>query len=95
MVLMYYTELPRSASAPAAAQLQISTKKPTLALEALEDQISSIECANGELRLIFATTEALESVYKYFNDTSEFFVITSHDACNEAGERSVYLYAVP
>ena len=92
---MFYIEVPGSASASAAAQLRFSTKKPTLALEDLEDDTWTIECANGELHIMFATTEALESAYKHFDDTSEFFVITSHKACNKVGERRVYLYVEP
>jgi hypothetical protein len=74
-----------------AARLQMSAKKPALALESIEDQIDSIECTVGEAQLSFATLEALQSVYMHFENVPEFFLITSHDGCNVEGERGIFL----
>lgn len=88
---MFDPEQPKGTSPPAAAQLQLSTKKPSLALETLENQISSIYCSDDKLHLTFATAAALTSVSEQLEKSSEFLVITSHEACNMAGERAIYL----
>lgn len=74
-----------------AARLQISAKKPALALESIEDYVDGIECTIGETHLTFATLEALQSVYLHFESVPEFVLITSHDNCNVEGERGIFL----
>lgn len=74
-----------------AARLQMSAKKPALALESIEDQIDSIYCTVGEAHLSFATLEALQSLYMHLEHEPEFVLITSHDGCNVKGERGIFL----
>ncbi len=74
-----------------AARLQMSAKKPALALESIEDQVDSIECTTGKAHLSFTSLEALQSVYIHFENVPEFVLITSHDNCNVEGERGIFL----
>ncbi|KAI4124675.1 MAG: hypothetical protein LQ338_004675, partial [Usnochroma carphineum] len=74
-----------------AAQVQLSTKLPTLALEDIDHHLDYTSCSENSVRLGFATTSAKEATLREFKSNQEFYLITMHNTCNEDGERNVYL----
>ena len=95
---MLYTRLNNSTesingpAAPFSASVQMSAKRPALALETVEHYIELIECSDDKIFLDFATLEALNEVYKHVDGTNDFYIITSHEGCDLEGERNVRRY---
>jgi hypothetical protein len=65
----------------------MSTRLPTVVLEEVEHHIDEITCFDSSIHLRFAGQEALELAYNELSAIDEFFVITSHEGCNNDGER--------
>ena len=78
-------------TAPFGARIQLSAKRPTLALESLEHHIEQIECSEEGLTLNFATLDALNEVYRHIEGINDFLLITSHEGCDLDGERNMRL----
>ena len=78
-------------AAPFGARIQMSAKRPTLALEMLEHHIDQIECSKDGLILDFATLDALNEVHRHIEGINNFLLITSHEGCDLEGERNMRL----
>lgn len=63
-------------------------KTPTLILEDVEHHIESIGCYSSEVHLHFKSAKVLKRTHKEFTSVDSFLLITSHEGCNEDGERS-------
>jgi hypothetical protein len=70
----------------------MSTRLPTVLLEEVEHHIDEIACFDSSIHLYFAGKEALELAYDELGAINEFFVITSHEGCNNDGERESHRY---
>lgn len=74
-----------------AAQVRLETRKPTLLLEEIEDDLHEIRCAKGIIQFGFVLSETFELAWGEYSRFGEFFLITSHEGCNNDGERGAYL----
>jgi hypothetical protein len=71
----------------------MSTRLPTVLLEEVEHHIDEIICFDSSIRLHFTDQETLELAYNELSAINEFFVVTSHEGCNNDGERESHRYA--
>ncbi|KAL8808486.1 MAG: hypothetical protein Q9182_000037 [Xanthomendoza sp. 2 TL-2023] len=74
-----------------AAQVQLTTKLPTLTLEEIDHHLTAVTCTGSSVTLSFSTTLARDAAMKDFRRDNNFYLVTSHDTCNNGGERNVYL----
>lgn len=74
-----------------AAQVQLKARKPTLLLEEIEDDLHEIRCGEDTMKLGFVESETFELAWGEYSEIGEFFVIASHEGCNNDGERGAYL----
>lgn len=74
-----------------AAQLGMQFKIPALLLEDVEHHIESIGCYPSKIHLYFKSARVLKRTYKEFTSVDSFFLITSHEGCNEDGERNPHM----
>ena len=68
----------------------MSARLPTVVLEEIEHHFDEIMCLNSFIYLYFSTFETAELAFAKFSTMEEFFVITSHQGCNNDGEREAY-----
>ena len=66
-------------------------KTPALILEDVEDEIETIGCYTSEVHLSFKSTKALKRIYKEITGVDSFLLVTSHEGCNEDGERNPHM----
>lgn len=66
-------------------------KIPALLLEDIEHHIGMIDCFDSRVYLYFHSTAALEHAHQEFQSVEYFLLITSHEGCNEDGERDPHL----
>ncbi|OAX79784.1 hypothetical protein ACJ72_05893, partial [Emergomyces africanus] len=85
----------RSSSAPSTldgsvftASVVVRSQKPILALEDIERDLLDISCSATEIKLHFASTNALDRVVKEVGHLIDFIVVSSHFNCNEADQRA-------
>jgi hypothetical protein len=62
-------------------------------LEEIEHHLQDVRCEDGKLRLDFVDLSSARDAFYSCHSQDGGLVITSHDGCNEDGERSVYRYA--
>ncbi|KAL8895065.1 MAG: hypothetical protein Q9192_003866 [Flavoplaca navasiana] len=74
-----------------AAKVYLTTKIPTLALEDIDQHLSDVTCLGSLVTLSFATAAAKQKALQDLALQGTFYLITSHNSCNENGERTVYL----
>ena len=74
----------------AAAQVHFSTRLPTLTLEDIDHHLEYISCSPASILLGFVTTSVKQAALEEFQNTGAFYLITSHEVCNNDGERNVY-----
>ena len=74
-----------------AAKLGMQFKFPALMLEDIEHHIESVGCYSTEIHVYFSTVELLMRAHNEFASVDSFLLITSHQGCNEDGERSPHL----
>ena len=67
-------------------------KTPALLLEDIEHHMEQIVCFPSKIYLYFSSEGALQHARQEFNSVRNFLVITSHEGCNEDGERDPHLY---
>jgi hypothetical protein len=60
---------------------------PTVVLEEIEHHIDEITCFDSSIQLYFAELKNMELVYDELTAVDEFYVITSHEGCNNDGAR--------
>ncbi len=66
-------------------------KTPALLLEDIEHHTGMIDCFDSRIYLYFSSVQAFEHAHEEFNSVSNFLIITSHEGCNEDGERDPHL----
>ena len=66
-------------------------KLPTLILEDVEHHIEYVGCYSSEIHLYFKSAMVLQRTYNEFASVNKFLLVTSHEGCNEDGERSPHM----
>ena len=64
---------------------------PALLLEDVEDAIERIGCYTSEIHLSFKSIKVLKRIHKELIGVDSFLVVTSHEGCNEDGERNPHM----
>ena len=64
---------------------------PAVVLEDIEDHVEQVECLGSKIYLYFNSEQVLRDVYEEFKSVGNFLVVTSHDGCNEDGERDPHM----
>jgi hypothetical protein len=83
-------EQTHESSSQFAARVRMSARLPTVVLEDVDDHFNDIVCAHSSIHLHFATEESMTLTYEELKGMGEFFVVTSHEGCNNDGEREPY-----
>lgn len=73
------------------ARLGLQFKIPALMLEDIEHHIESITCYSTEIHLRFSSAELLKRTHNEIASVDSFLLITSHQGCNEDGERNPHV----
>jgi hypothetical protein len=73
-----------------ASQLKVTAKKPIVVLEEIEHHLTGVHCESGMMKLGFVDTESAIDAGAASRGTNGGLIITSHESCNEEGERAVY-----
>jgi len=73
------------------ARLSVKSELPILVLENMERSIKSIHCSESMIKLSFTSPNFFEILEDVLAQVSDFILVTAHDGCNEAGERTPYL----
>ena len=71
------------------ARFRISSGTPTLLLEDIDDLLASVSCQEDEIEVRTLASE-FSRVCKFVDSAPEFFLITSHEGCNQRGGRLPY-----
>lgn len=74
-----------------AAQVHLKTKLPTLALEDIDHHVDYISCSETSILLGFVTASSKHAAIEELRSKDKFYLVTSHDTCNNDGERNIYL----
>ena len=69
----------------------VEFKTPALILEDIEDHIEQVECLGSTIYLYFSSEQALRDAHEEFKSVGSFLLVTSHDGCNEDGERDPHM----
>ncbi|KAH8724434.1 hypothetical protein GQ44DRAFT_569644, partial [Phaeosphaeriaceae sp. PMI808] len=73
-----------------ASQVRVRSQKPILSLEEIEHHLQNVQCGDGRMKLSFVDKSSAQDAYNSCRDKNGGFIITSHNSCNDEGERSVY-----
>ena len=57
-------------------------------LEDVEHHIQSVDCYSSEVHLRFTSVELLQRAHNELSRVDNFLLVTSHQGCNEDGERN-------
>lgn len=79
-----------------ASSVRVGSRKPILSLEDIEHFLEDVECRDGKMMLHFvdetAARDARAACHGGHGGMGGL-IITSHQGCNNDGERAVYKYA--
>jgi hypothetical protein len=73
-----------------ASQVKVASQKPVFNLEEHEHHLQDVQCGDGMMKLYFVDASSTRDARAAFNGPDGGLIITSHESCNEEGERSVY-----
>ncbi|KAF1945863.1 hypothetical protein EJ02DRAFT_395726 [Clathrospora elynae] len=73
-----------------ASQVKVGSQKPVFNLEEHEHHLQDVKCSNGTMTLHFVDTSSARDARSAAHGAGGGLVITSHESCNEEGERAVY-----
>lgn len=73
-----------------ASQVKVGSQKPIMNLEVVEHFLQDVKCSEGKMALSFVDKVAARDAYHSCHNEHGGLVITSHESCNEEGERAVY-----
>ncbi|CAO2653945.1 Nn.00g106780.m01.CDS01 [Neocucurbitaria sp. VM-36] len=73
-----------------ASQVKVNSQKPILTLEEVEHHLQDVECGDATMKLHFVDTSSARDARFACHDTVGGLIITSHETCNQDGERAVY-----
>ena len=74
-----------------AAKLGMNFKIPALMLEDVEHHVQSVGCYPSEIHLFFKSAEVLKRTHTEVTSVDRFLLVTSHNGCNEDGERNPHV----
>ena len=66
-------------------------KNPALMIEDYEHHVERIGCYSSEIYLYFKSAEVLQRIHSEITRVDNFLLVTSHEGCNEDGERSPHV----
>jgi hypothetical protein len=73
-----------------AAQVRVGSSMPIMNLEEVEHHLKDVRCEEGKMELSFVDMVAARDAYYACHEKNGGLIVTSHDSCNEEGERAVY-----
>lgn len=73
-----------------ASQVKVSSQKPVLTLEEIEHHLQDVECGVATMKLHFVDTSSARDARSACHGAAGGLIITSHETCNQDGERAVY-----
>lgn len=73
-----------------AAHVSLRADKPTLILEHIHDLLTNITCTPESI-MIQALPSAYPEIHRMLGQETEFYIMTSHETCNEQGSRLPHL----
>jgi hypothetical protein len=76
-----------------ASQVRVNSQKPILNLEEVEHHLQDVQCRDGTMKLSFVDTSSARDAYHASCEQKKGggLVVTSHESCNDEGERKVYM----
>ncbi|KAL8924894.1 MAG: hypothetical protein Q9208_003777 [Pyrenodesmia sp. 3 TL-2023] len=74
-----------------AAQVHLTTKLSTLTLEDIDHHIDYVLCSETSILLGFLTASSKQAAIEELRSKDKFYLVTSHNTCNNDGERNIYL----
>ena len=69
----------------------VDFKVPAILLEDIEEHIKRVDCFVSSVYLYFDSLDSLKRAYEEFTSVNSFLLITSHQDCNEDGERDPHM----
>jgi hypothetical protein len=72
------------------SQINLGSEAPILHLEEIEHHLHSVHCSDGKLKLHFVDIVSARDAKAACHGEMGGRVITSHEGCNQEGERAVY-----
>lgn len=73
-----------------ASQIKVGSQRPILTLEEIEHHLEDVKCEDGKMKLHFVDTSSTRDARAACHGDAGGLIITSHESCNEDGERAVY-----
>ncbi|KAF2823025.1 hypothetical protein CC86DRAFT_458129 [Ophiobolus disseminans] len=73
-----------------ASQVRVNSQKPIVNLEEIEHFLQDVQCESGKIRMSFVDDSSARDAYHSCHGDDGGLIITSHDSCNNEGERAVY-----
>lgn len=73
-----------------ASQIKVGSQRPILTLEEIEHHLEDVKCEDGMMQLHFVDTSSTRDARAACHGDAGGLIITSHESCNEDGERAVY-----
>jgi hypothetical protein len=73
-----------------ASQVKVASQKPVVNLEEHEHHLQDVQCDDGMMKLQFVDASSARDARAACHGPDGGLIITSHESCNEEGERSVY-----
>ncbi|KAG9190413.1 hypothetical protein G6011_08501 [Alternaria panax] len=73
-----------------ASQVKVSSQTLLLNLEEHEHHLQDVQCGDDTVKLHFVDTSSARDARSACHGANGGLIITSHESCNEEGERSVY-----
>jgi hypothetical protein len=59
-------------------------------MEELEHHLEDVQCADGMIRMSFVDKSSARDAFHACHGENSALIVTSHQSCNEEGERAVY-----
>lgn len=72
-----------------ASQVKVSSQRPVFTLEEHEHHLKAVECGNDAMKLHFVDASSARDARAAYGEDGGL-IITSHESCNDEGEREVY-----
>ncbi|MCJ1276962.1 hypothetical protein MMC21_004771 [Puttea exsequens] len=87
----HYMDDDAKLGSPFSASVNMRFKAPTLLLEEIDHHFRKIECFDDRIYIYFDIAEAMTHAHEEFTKAEIFILVSSHEGCNEDGERNAYL----
>jgi len=73
-----------------ASTVRLSADRPILVLEEFEHSIKNLRCNPSGIDIAFASGSACAAAMAAWEKVGDAIVVTSHEGCNEDGERAIF-----